>query len=98
MKNILIILTVFVVAACSATSQKPSVDMPTYQYVDNSQITVIVGDNNAAASVATATTGSTPSAVQDTESTTRNSSWVLWLIIGIATIGLGLFVWWKWFR
>lgn len=99
MKKILLLITALAVSACALTSQKPTAELPTCQIVDNSQTTIIVGDNNTATPTTAATTTSAPTATMETESINKTSSdWILWIIIGIATLGLGFFLWCKYVK
>ena len=96
MKKIIIPL-LFILCACGA-GQQPTTEQPTYQIVDNSQTTIIVGDNNKAEVETTPTTSSEPSTVQETEEVTKSSAWIVWLIIIVLTLGAGAFVWYRYFR
>lgn len=95
MKKLFVIFIILLLVACG-TTQKPVSELPTYQVVDNSQTTIIVGDNNKANPVARPETTNAPSSTMDTEST-RDMSMVLivWFVIALALVGGGLYVWWR---
>lgn len=91
------IFLILILAGCSSP-QKPSLETPTYQIVDNSQTTIVVGDNNAPSLSATPNVSSAQTPTQVTETQNKSGTWMLWLILGVLTLGAGLFIWYKFFR
>lgn len=96
MKKIIIPL-LFILCACGA-GQQPTTEQPTYQIVDNSQTTIIVGDNNKAEAETTPTTSSEPSSVQETEEVTKSSVWIVWLVLLALLTGVGVLVYLRYFK
>lgn len=96
MKKFILALFLFLVAC--GTTQQPVSEQPTYQIVDNSQVTIVVGDNNKTTPSTESSTSNTPTTNQELESVTKSSAWIVWLIIlGILSVG-GLFVYLRYFR
>ena len=93
-----IILALFLVLVACGTTQQPVSEQPTYQIVDNSQVTIVVGDNNKTTPSTESSTSNTPTTNQELESVTKSSAWIVWLVIlGILSVG-GLFVYLRYFR
>lgn len=93
-----LIVTLFFVLAACGTTQKPVTQQPSFQIVDNSQVTIVVGDNNKTTPSTESSTSNTPTTNQELESVTKSSAWIVWLIVlGILSVG-GLFVYLRYFR
>jgi hypothetical protein len=92
------ILVLFLVLVACGTTQQPVSEQPTYQIVDNSQVTIVVGDKNKTTPSTESSTSNTPTTNQELESVTKSSAWIVWLVIlGILSVG-GLFVYLRYFR
>jgi hypothetical protein len=71
----------------------PSAAQPVYNITDNSQTTIISGDNNRAEGGAVkAQSVASPSVKQDAEQTTKSGMWIVWLVLILAAAGAG--AWW----
>lgn len=88
----------FFMLACCGTPQNPTTKQPTYQIVDNSQVTIVVGDNNSTKPTSESKTTNEPTATQETESVTKSSAWIVWLVILGVLTGVGILVYLRYFK
>lgn len=88
----------FFMLACCGTPQNPTTKQPTYQIVDNSQVTIVVGDNNSTKPTSESKTTNEPTTTQELESTTKSSMWIVWVFVICVLLGISGFVYLKYIK